>query len=115
MSKIISNKNTGPKMLTTSTGRKLILPTPAENRKIIAAAKRDPDAQPLTKAQLDAMVPFRLIRGRPKLENKKVLVSLRYSPEVIEYFRSTGAGWQARMDAVLRDYIARKVVARKGP
>ncbi|WP_232209727.1 BrnA antitoxin family protein [Chlorobium ferrooxidans] len=26
-------------------------------------------------------------------ENKKLLVSVRYSPEVIAYFKSTGEGW----------------------
>jgi uncharacterized protein (DUF4415 family) len=39
------------------------------------------------------------------LANKKQLVSIRYSPEVIDYFRASGAGWQARMDAVLKDYV----------
>jgi len=45
------------------------------------------------------------LRGRPKLANKKHLVSIRYSPEVIDYFRASGAGWQARMDAVLKEYV----------
>lgn len=44
--------------------------------------------------------------GRPKSGATKVQISVRYSPEVVEYFRSTGAGWQARMDGVLRDYVA---------
>lgn len=44
--------------------------------------------------------------GRPKAMVTKVLVSVRYSPEVLDYFRSTGAGWQARMDGVLKDYVA---------
>jgi len=44
-------------------------------------------------------------RGRPKSAHRKVLVSIRYSPEVINYFRQTGEGWQARMDAVLREYV----------
>lgn len=53
------------------------------------------------------MVPLKSLRGRPKAENKKLLVSVRYSQEVIEYFRGTGDGWQARMDEVLRNYVAR--------
>lgn len=44
--------------------------------------------------------------GRPKSAATKVLLSVRYSPEVVEYFRSTGEGWQARMDGVLREYVA---------
>lgn len=86
---------------------KIVLPSAEEDRRILAAAKDDPDAQPLTDAQLKAMVPLKSLRGRPKAENKKLLVSVRYSQEVIEYFRGTGDGWQARMDEVLRNYVAR--------
>jgi uncharacterized protein (DUF4415 family) len=46
------------------------------------------------------------------LENKKQLVSVRYSPEVLAYFRSTGEGWQARMDGVLREYVDKHKVRR---
>ena len=83
------------------------MPTTEEDRAITAAAKRDPDALPLTPKQLKAMVPMRAIRGRPKSENKKLLVSVRYSPEVVAYFKSTGEGWQSRMDGVLRKYVER--------
>ena len=83
------------------------LPTTEEDRAITAAAKNDPDAQPLTPRQLKSMVPMRALRGRPKSENKKLLVSVRYSPEVIAYFKSTGEGWQSRMDGVLRAYVER--------
>jgi uncharacterized protein (DUF4415 family) len=85
----------------------IVMPTMAEDKAITAAARSDPDAQPLTPTQLKAMVPLRALRGRPKSENKKLLVSVRYSPEVIEYFKSTGDGWQSRMDGVLLNYIAR--------
>jgi uncharacterized protein (DUF4415 family) len=37
-----------------------------------------------------------------------MLVSVRYSPEVIDYFKSTGEGWQSRMDGVLRQYVAQQ-------
>lgn len=83
------------------------MPTAEEDRAITAAAKSDPNAQPLTPKQLKAMVPIRALRGRPKSENKKLLVSVRYSPEVVAYFKSTGEGWQSRMDGVLRQYVAR--------
>ena len=83
------------------------MPDIEEDKVITAAAKGDPDAQPLTPKQLKAMVPMRALRGRPKSENKKLLVSVRYSPEVVEYFKSTGEGWQSRMDGVLRQYVAR--------
>ena len=53
------------------------------------------------------MVPLRSLSGRPKSENKKLLLSIRYSTEVVAYFNSTGEGWQLPMDSVLRQYVAR--------
>ena len=86
----------------------ILMPTAEEEKAITAAARSDPDAQPLTPTQLKAMVPIRALRGRPKSENKKLLVSVRYSQEVVEFFKSTGEGWQSRMDGVLRQYVARQ-------
>ena len=83
------------------------MPTAEEDRAITAAARSDPDAQPLSPKQLKEMVPLRTLRGRPKSENKKLLLSVRYSPEVVAYFKSTGEGWQSRMDGVLRKYVSR--------
>ena len=83
------------------------MPTVAEDKAITAAARADPDALPLTPRQLRAMVPLKSVRGRPKSANKKLLVSVRYSPEVVAYFKSTGEGWQTRMDGVLQQYVAR--------
>ncbi len=98
-------------MSRTSRRTKIVLPTLEENKAITAAAKADPEAQPLTANQLKAMVPMRTLRGRPKSAKKKLLVSIRYSPEVVAYFKSTGEGWQARMDSVLRQYVARRTKA----
>jgi uncharacterized protein (DUF4415 family) len=53
------------------------------------------------------MIPIRALRGRPKSARTKQLVSVRYSPEVLAYFKSTGEGWQSRMDLVLREYVTR--------
>ena len=83
------------------------MPTLQQERAITAAAKADPDAQPLTPKQLAAMVPLRGLRGRPKSASPKQLVSVRYSAEVLAYFKSTGDGWQSRMDGVLRAYVTR--------
>jgi len=41
----------------------------------------------------------------PGKKAKKVLLSLRYSPEVVEYFKSTGEGWQTRMDEALKEWV----------
>lgn len=83
------------------------MPTAQEDKAITAAAEADPYAQPLTPKQLKSMVPLKVLRGRPKSASPKQLVSVRYSQEVLEYFKSTGEGWQARMDSVLRAYVKR--------
>jgi uncharacterized protein (DUF4415 family) len=44
-------------------------------------------------------------RGAQKAPTK-VAISIRVSPEVAEYFRAEGKGWQGRMDRVLKDYVA---------
>ena len=85
----------------------VLIPTAEEDKAITTAARNDPDAQPLTPKQLKAMVPIKALRGRPKSKKKKLLVSVRYSPEVVAYFKSTGEGWQSRIDAVLRKYVSR--------
>jgi uncharacterized protein (DUF4415 family) len=43
-------------------------------------------------------------RGRPpKAEGeRKVLVSLRLAPDIIEWFRASGPGWQTRIEEILR-------------
>jgi uncharacterized protein (DUF4415 family) len=94
-------------MSKTSKRTSIVMPTSKEDKAITAAAKSDPDAQPLTSKQLKSMVPMRALRGRPKSGRAKQLVSVRYSPEVLAYFKSTGEGWQSRMDRVLREYVTR--------
>jgi uncharacterized protein (DUF4415 family) len=41
-------------------------------------------------------------RGRPKSANPKVAQTLRLDPDVLAYFKATGAGWQTRMNEALR-------------
>jgi uncharacterized protein (DUF4415 family) len=35
----------------------------------------------------------------------KLAVTVRYNPEVIAYFKATGAGWQTRMNDALREWV----------
>ena len=67
----------------------------------------DPDqAPPLTEEwfeEADLYHGEKLIRrGRPKSDASKRAVSLRLDPEVIDWFRATGDGWQTRMNEALR-------------
>jgi len=44
-------------------------------------------------------------RGAQKKPTKEP-VTIRYSRDVLEYFRATGPGWQARIDAALKEWVA---------
>ncbi len=48
--------------------------------------------------------------GRPRAGRPKQLVSLRLDPDVVETFKTTGPGWQTRMNEVLAE-AARKLRA----
>ena len=45
------------------------------------------------------------LRGRTKLPKTKERITIRLSPEVLESFRASGAGWQTRVDAAIRDWL----------
>ena len=38
-------------------------------------------------------------------EQTRSLVLVPHSPEVVEYFKAAGAGWQTRMDEALKEWI----------
>ena len=65
------------------------------------------DAPELTDAQIaDATVTIGIRpRGRPKSENRKAAISLRVDADVLDAFKSTGEGWQTRMNGILRAAI----------
>ncbi|MEO8409343.1 MAG: BrnA antitoxin family protein [Propionivibrio sp.] len=46
-----------------------------------------------------------LARGRPKAEQTKLALTVRYDAEVVEAFKASGKGWQSRMNAALRDWL----------
>lgn len=89
--------------------------TTTQRKVILAATKKAPPGgdyvwdgndendRPLTREEmLNGVEAYRKKRGRPVSATRKEQVSVRYSPEVLSYFRSTGEGWQARMDAALQ-------------
>jgi uncharacterized protein (DUF4415 family) len=92
------------------------------NKKIGSYSKKDlrevSDSPELTKSDFARARPFSEVfpdlsasvrKGRgPNRSPTKKLVSLRLSPEVVEHFKSTGAGWQSRIDKTLREAVKRK-------
>jgi len=59
-----------------------------------------PNAAVLMRAEIE-----KRRRGRPAGSGQKVQVSIRYHREVVDYFKSTGAGWQTRMDDALMEWV----------
>jgi len=45
------------------------------------------------------------LRGRPKLEHPKKRIAIRIDADVLEAFRQSGAGWQTRINALLREAV----------
>jgi uncharacterized protein (DUF4415 family) len=67
-------------------------------------------ARPFAEVFPDLSASIRRGRGPNKAPTKK-LVSLRLSQEVIAHFKSTGPGWQSRIDETLRKVVKRKASA----
>lgn len=52
-------------------------------------------------------------RGRPKVLNPKQRVSLRLDPRVVAAYKSTGSGWQSRINDILAAAMPKQSTARK--
>lgn len=50
-------------------------------------------------------------RGRQKRPTK-ILITMRFSPEVLAYFKADGDGWQTRINAVLREYVSQRQIKK---
>lgn len=85
---------------------KLIKPTVREDRAINAGIKRDPETRELSRKEFDELRPAR--RGRPASAAPKVPVTVRLDPNVVQFFRESGPGWQTRMNAALTAYVSRQ-------
>jgi uncharacterized protein (DUF4415 family) len=48
---------------------------------------------------------FKRTRG-PQKAPRKIPVSIRLSPEVVEHFKATGPGWQSRIDEALKEAVS---------
>ena len=48
-------------------------------------------------------------RCRPRVSVKRPTLNMRIDAEVLEALKATGAGWQTRINAVLRDAVAHGV------
>jgi uncharacterized protein (DUF4415 family) len=85
----------------TKSGRELILPTPEEEEAINRGIAEDPDTYEPTDEEFKSFRPM----GRPRAEITKQRITIRLSREVVDTFRATGAGWQTRIDEVLKEWV----------
>jgi uncharacterized protein (DUF4415 family) len=77
----------------------------------------DEDTAPLTDAELGGLRPaaeilaeqgiaFPRKPGRPRAAEPKQLVSLRLDQDIVAHFKSSGAGWQTRINKALRKAVS---------
>ena len=76
--------------------------TPGYLESDVSVKKEKLEVEEIAKEILD-------IPANPKLKKGKRLVSIRYDQKILDYFEATGMGWQTRMNAVLLDYVERKI------
>ena len=108
--------------LTTKSGRKVWLPDDKEDAEINAQIAADPDGFELTDEDFSRMRPASEVLpelfdaelaaemlkpkgGRPKLDTPKVFVGIRLDAPVVAAFKSTGKGWQTRMNDALKEWL----------
>lgn len=98
-----------------------LIPTPAEDEAIRAGITKDSDTRVLSKEWFKSARPasdilgsdhYRSLletkkrRGRPPSESGKQFIGLRVDTDVVDAFKSSGKGWQTRMNAALRCYLS---------
>ena len=86
------------------------LATTAKLPKKTSAKVSDPDNPAWTEDMLGAPT---LKRGRgPQATPTKVLTSVRLDADILEFFKSKGAGYQSRINAALRTEVERNLTVR---
>ena len=69
---------------------------------------RSDDAPDLSTPEWQAQfAAARVHRGRPPAETTKVSTTIRLDADIVETFRAEGRGWQSRINAALRQWLAK--------
>ena len=67
--------------------------------------------RPVREVLPDTLLAKLKVRG-PQKAPVKERITIRLSPEVVQQFRKTGDGWQARVDAALKDWLGSRKMAK---
>ena len=92
----------------------LIAAAPGQDRELTAAEERKMANAIVVKGGGYAAVRAALAQKRrrgergPQTAPTKQLVSVRYSPEVLQYFKAAGSGWQTRMNEALLEWVNKR-------
>lgn len=82
--------------------KKFIRNSKAEEQEIARHARED--GTEFTDAELVRCTRFAKV-GRPPKNNPKRSTTIRFDPDVLDAFQSSGPGWQTRMNNALRDWL----------
>ena len=67
---------------------------------------RDEDERPASQEEMrSGLEVARRRRGRPAGSGLKEQVAIRFDRDVLDAFRSSGVGWQTRMNAALKEWL----------
>ncbi len=77
-------------------------PDKQEDAAITKAIENDPDTWEAMPEQFASAR-----RGRPFSQSPKLPVSIRLDAKVVEHFKSTGKGWQSRINELLVEHVKR--------
>ncbi|WP_038036417.1 BrnA antitoxin family protein [Thermopetrobacter sp. TC1] len=97
----------------------LVHPTPEEDEAINRGIAEDPDTWEITEdewklarpasevfAEMGLALPKK--RGRPRKKEPKRQVTLRLDADLLEDLRGLGKGWQTKVNAALREWMAQQ-------
>ena len=76
----------------------------AEKRALAAPLMLTPERQ-VDEIEVEALSTAAWVEASLRETSRKKLISLRLDPEVIEFFKAQGPGYQTRMTAVLTAYM----------
>jgi uncharacterized protein (DUF4415 family) len=93
------------KFLKAADGRFFRLPSDDEDAAINAAAALDPDSPVLTDDEWSKVLPRVRVGLPPNDRPLKSPVTMRLDGDLLAYLKSTGKGWQTRVNAILRDWV----------